>query len=316
MFPAVVQVPAGESLVASCSAATGGSGGDGQVTPTPAGSGGYATELCLAKGHSGSCVSGATALVVAGGGGGAGDQGQAGGSAKGCFGGCLPPANVGPIGSGFQAGAGGGAGLPLVPFGTQGSVASSGGYPGGAGTFLDVSFCIKLFSLQYCPNSSAVADPGGTGASSGGSGPWQDGKPGAAGSACNAFRYDSAGGFYWLEGGSGGGGAGYAGGQAGTGGSGSCNMGGGISCGLGCWGLEYAYGWSWPGGGGGGGSSWAGGALGAGYGWANPAPGSAPQGETAYTPGGAILLGTWPAKSLTGPMVVSSAKVGTSTWSS
>ncbi len=276
--------------------------------------------LCLANGHSGTCTSGASVLVVAGGGGGAGDQGQAGGSLKACVAWC-GTTNLGPIGSGFQAGAGGGAGFPLVPFGTQGSVAASGGYAGAGGTLGHGGFCIGLFNYQYCPSwSLASSSPGAGGAAPPGtaSPPWQAGVSGTPGAACQVFEYQPAGHYTWLEGGGGGGGGGFAGGGAGAWGSAPCYPGGtGIGCGaFGCYGVSYIFGWAVPGGGGGGGSSWAGGALGAGYGWASPAPGSSPQGQTAYTPGGAILLGTWPAKSLAGPMVVSSAKVGTSTWSS
>lgn len=126
-------------------------------------------------------------------------------------------------------------------------------------------------------------------------------------------EYDLAGRYTWLEGGSGGGGAGYAGGVGGNGGSGTCDSGGtGISCGLfGCFGVDYIYGWAVPGGGGGGGSTFVGGALGAGYGWPNPAP----SGTNTNSPGGAVLLGTWPAKTLAGPMIVASAPVRAISWS-
>ncbi len=324
VLPSVVEVPAGDSLVASCSSAPGGSGGNAQSTPTPAGSGGAATVLCLVRGKppSATCGSGDTPLAVAGGGGGAGDEGQSGGSLKACVVGC-GAVHVGPIGTGFQAGSGGAAGVPLVPFGSAGSVAASAGSTGLIGTLDHGGFCLKLFSYSYCPSwNFGSSNPGSGGGAVGVAGgvPFQSGAAGSGGSACQVFEYSSSGAYGWIEGGAGGGGGGYLAGAGGSAGSTTCDSGGtGISCGIfGCYGVNYIYGWAIPGGGGGGGSTWDGGALGSSFGWSNPAPGpgSVPQGQTASSPGGGILLGTWPAESLTGPMVVASAPVGAASWAS
>jgi hypothetical protein len=75
------------------------------------------------------------------------------------------------------------------------------------------------------------------------------------------------------------------------------------------------YGWGNPGGGGGGGSSWErkGEALGTGIGWWNWAPSQVSPGQTSRSPGGAVVLGSWPAKNLT-DVIIASAPVGSISW--
>lgn len=311
VLPVLVEVPSNDNLVESC--APGGSGGDTTLTPTPSGQGGAATVLCLTPGDGDQCNGDATPLVVAGGGGGAGDQGNAGLSFKACLSSCDFSNVLGLVTLGFAAGPGGNAGFPPAP----GNMGAEGGSGGARGTLAQGSISFSIFGWNPSWSWSLAWSNGGQGAgSSGGSGLGSDGQAGGAGESGQVFQWSPWNGYTSLEGGSGGGGGGYTGGGAGgtdSGGSTYQSWGTGISCGLfGCWGIQANFGWFTPGGGGGGGSSWAGGAIGASYGWLNDAPptSAVPWGGLAQSPGGVTILGSWPAKTMTGPMVVASVPVG------
>jgi hypothetical protein len=319
VLPVLVEVPSDENLVESCDSATGGKGGDTASTPTPASSGGNATVLCLTTGNGNGhdkCQGGATPLVVAGGGGGVGDQGDAGASIKGCAVWCGSSNFLGLITAGFAAGAGGSAGIPSHP-GDAGAQAGSGG---AQGTLGHGSLSISLFGWKWSPSWSLASSGGGSGGSaSSGSELGNPGQGGAAGPSGQVFQWAPWSGYTWLEGGSGGGGGGYGGG--GQGGTGGGSFYGTFGTGIGCfWGMCFGFnsngGWFVPGGGGGGGGSWAGGpdTFAESYGWVNPAPSTSglTWGGLAQSGGSVTVLGQWPAKTMTGPMVVSSVPVGTS----
>jgi hypothetical protein len=316
-FPVLIQLPPDSYLVASCE--PGGTGGDGTAsTPAPSGQGGSGTVLCYSTSLV-PCSSPNSILAVAGGGGGAGDQGDAGGSVQACLWGCLS-GDIGPISTFFHAGQGGNAGIPFGPPGLDKNYSTSQntyptwqqgttGTPGNIAATSSGQLCLpSFFSISGpCFSISVSSQPGGTGGYlPSGSGP-QPGAPANQAAACDVFEYQGP--SYELDSGGGGGGGGYAGGQAGTSGTTSCNPGSIL-------GLSWIYGWGNPGGGGGGGSSWEGGALGTGIGWRNPAP--APSqvspGQTSSSPGGAVVLGSWPAKTLTGLSVIASAPVGSISW--
>jgi len=329
VFPVLIQLPPDAYLVSSC--VSGGSGGDGStLTPTPSGQGGAGTALCYSQSLTPCLASSTTVLAVAGAGGGTGDQGGAGASAKGCFGGCLS-GNIGPISTFFHAGQGGNAGMPLGPPGLDTSYSTSNPQdtypslqPGRSGSSGNISatssgqLCVpSFFGISGpCFSISVSTQSGGVGGSSvSGAGP-EPGISASTASGCPVFEYSGP--SYELGGGGGGGGGGWGGGQAGTSGGSYCSSGGGISTGIfGSYGLAWIYGWGIPGGGGGGGSSWEGGALGTGIGWWNPAPspGQVATGKTLNSSGGAVVLGSWPAETLTGLSVISSAPVGSTSWS-
>jgi len=328
-FPVLIQLPPDSYLVGSCE--KGGSGGDG-TTPTPAPSGNGGAGMALCDGRSlAQCSPSNNLLAVAGGGGGAGDQGDAGASVEACaFGACLN-GNIGPVMTFFHAGQGGNAGIPAGPPGLDTSYSTSNSqdtYPslqaGGSGSSGNVSatnsgqLCLpSFFSFSGpCFSISVSTQPGGAGGSSSSGSDPQLGASASQASGCDVFEY--AGPSYELDSGGGGGGGGYGGGQAGTSGTTSCSSGGGFVNFFGKNGLAWIYGWGIPGGGGGGGSSWEGGALASGIGWWNPAPtpGQVPPGQTSNSPGGAVVLGSWPAETLIGLSVIASAPVGSTSWAS